>query len=252
VSGLSGKSVIVTGGGSGIGASAAKLLAQAGCLVTVADMNEAGGKAVVAEIGAAGKGKAQFIRTNVAQEEDVQALVASAEKTYGKLDGAINSAGVAQKGVPLTSLTLADWDRVHGINLRGMFLCVKYQILAMQRAGGGSVVAISAGASINGVPNSSEYCAAKSGVNGLVRAAAIDFADKGVRVNAILPGGTATPMLQGSISKDPALEKIIAMFPMKRLARPEEISAAAVWLVSDSASYVTGATWSVDGALSIA
>jgi 2,5-dichloro-2,5-cyclohexadiene-1,4-diol dehydrogenase 1 len=250
--GLKGKSVIVTGGGSGIGASAAKLLAEAGCHVTVGDLNEEGGREVVARINKSGKGKAQFIRTNVAQEDDVRALVAGAEKSYGKLDAAINSAGVAQRGVPLTSLSLADWDRVHGINLRGMFLCVKHEILAIQRVGSGSVVAISAGASINGVPNSSEYCAAKSGVNGLVRAAAIDFADKGVRVNAILPGGTATPMLQGSVSKDPALEKIIAMFPMKRLARPEEVAAAAVWLVSDSASYVTGATWSVDGALSIA
>ena len=251
MNGLSGKSVIVTGGGSGIGAAAARLLAAAGCLVTVADLNEAGGGAVVAEVAAA-NGKAQFVRANVAQEEDVQALVVAAEKTYGKLDGAINSAGVAQRGVPLTSLTLADWDRVHGINLRGMFLCIKHEILALQRAGGGSVVAISAGASINGVPNSSEYCAAKSGVNGLVRAAAVDFADKGIRVNAILPGGTATPMLQGALAKDPQLENIIAMFPMKRLARPEEVAAAAVWLISDSASYVTGATWSVDGALSIA
>jgi 2,5-dichloro-2,5-cyclohexadiene-1,4-diol dehydrogenase 1 len=252
MNGLRGKSVVVTGGGSGIGAAAARLLADAGCLVTVADVNEAGGRAVVADIDASAKGKAQFIRTNVADEENVEAMVAAAEKAYGKLDGAINSAGVAQKGVSVTALTTADWDRVHGINLRGMFFCVKHQILAMQRAGGGAIVAISAGASINGVPNSSEYCAAKSGVNGLVRSAAVEFADKGIRVNAVLPGGTATPMLEGALLKDPALDNIIAMFPMKRLAHPNEIAAAAVWLVSDRASYVTGATWSVDGALSIA
>jgi NAD(P)-dependent dehydrogenase (short-subunit alcohol dehydrogenase family) len=249
---LSGKSVIVTGGGSGIGASAAMLLAEAGCLVTVADLNETGGKSVVEEIVRTGKGKAQFLRTNVADEADVKALVAAAEGSYGRLDGAINSAGVAQRGVPLASLSLEDWDRVHRINLRGMFLCMKHQILSMQRTGGGSIVAISAGASINGVPNSSEYCAAKSGVNGLVRAGAVDYADKGIRVNAVLPGGTATPMLQGALLADPMLDKIIATFPMKRLARPEEIASAAVWLISDSASYVTGATWSVDGALSIA
>jgi NAD(P)-dependent dehydrogenase (short-subunit alcohol dehydrogenase family) len=249
--GLSGKSVVVTGGGSGIGRAACKLLAEAGCLVTVADLNDEGGQESVANIRASGKGQAQFVRTNVADEASVKAMIASAETAFGKLDGAINSAGVPQSGRPLAEITLDQWNRIHDVNLRGMFLCIKYQILAMQRAGSGSIVAIASSAAVTGVPNSSEYCGSKAGVTGLVRAGAVDYADKGIRVNAILPGGTWTPMVEGAIKLDPALGKIVESFPMKRFAQPHEIAAAAVWLVSDEASYVTGASLLVDGALTV-
>jgi NAD(P)-dependent dehydrogenase (short-subunit alcohol dehydrogenase family) len=249
MSGLVGKSVIVTGGGSGIGRATAALLGEAGCFVTIADVNETGGRQAAADIVGAGRGKAQFIRTDVADEAAVKAMVAAAEKTYGHLAGAVNSAGLAQRGVSLSELTLADWDRVHTVNLRGMFLCLKYEIEAMKRAGGGSIVAVSAGAAVMGVPNSAEYCASKAGINGLVRGAAVDCAAQNIRINAILPGGTRTPMLAGSLEEDPALQRIIDTFPMKRLAEPREIAAAIVWLLSDEASYVTGASWPVDGAL---
>jgi 2,5-dichloro-2,5-cyclohexadiene-1,4-diol dehydrogenase 1 len=251
MSGLSGKSIIVTGGGSGIGRAAARLLGDAGCFVTVADLNEDGGKEVVAAIESSARGGAQFIRTDVVEEASVIALVAAAERTYGKLYGAINSAGVPQNGVPLADVTLDQWNRVHNVNLRGMFLCLKYQILAMQRAGEGSIVAIASSAAVSCVPNCSEYCASKAGVTGLVRAGAVDYADKGIRINAILPGATLTPMLEGAIERDPSLGKIVDSFPMKRFAQPNEIAAAAVWLLSDSASYVNGASWLVDGALTV-
>lgn len=247
---LKGKSVIVTGGGSGIGRAAAIQLATAGSSVTIGDVNEAGAAETIALIEAAG-GRAQFIRTSVADEDQVIALVKASLNAYGKLDGAINAAGVAQKGQPLHLLTAADFDRVHGINLRGMFFCFKHQIAAMLDNGGGSIVAIGAIAGKNGVPNSSEYGAAKNGINGLVRCAAIDYASQNIRINAILPGGTWTPMVQGSLAKDPALQGVVDSFPMKRFAQPEEISSAAVWLITDAASYTTGACIPIDGALSV-
>lgn len=247
---LQGKSVIVTGGGSGIGRAAAIQLAAAGSRITIGDVDEAGGQEAVATIEAAG-GIAQFVRTSVADEDQVAALVRASLDAYGKLDGAVNAAGVAQKGQPLHLLTGADFDRVHGVNLRGMFFCMKHQIAAMLESGGGSIVAIGAIAGMNGVPNSSEYGAAKAGINGLVRCAAIDYASQGIRVNAVLPGGTWTPMVQASLAQDPALMAVVDTFPMKRFAEPEEIAAAAVWLISDAASYTTGACLPIDGALSI-
>jgi len=223
---LAGKSVLVTGGGSGIGRAATRLLGEAGAHVTVVDLNERGGREAVADIEARGSGKAQYVPANIADESDVRTMVAAAEKAYGKLDGAINSAGVPQHGIPLADISAEQWGRVHDVNLRGMFLCLKYQILAMQRAGGGSIVAIASSAAVSGVPNSSEYCASKAGVTGLVRGGAVDYADQGIRINAILPGGTWTPMVESAIKLDPALSRIVDSFPMKRFAQPHEIAAA--------------------------
>lgn len=251
MNGLRGKSVIVTGGGSGIGRAAVKILTDAGCKVTIGDLNEKGGKDTVSDIVSAGKGQGQFIRTDVANEADVKAMVDAAVTAYGRLDGAINAAGVPSCGKLLADVSLAEFDRCNNINLRGMFLCLKYQVAAMQRSGGGSIVAISSSAAIIGVPKHAEYCASKSGVTGLIRGAAVDYADKGIRFNSILPGGTWTPMVQFSMEQDPALSKVVDMFPMKRFAQPHEVAGAAVWLVSDEASYVTGASWPVDGALTV-
>lgn len=248
MNGLSGKSVIVTGGGSGIGAAAAQLLGDAGCLVTIADLNEPGGTAAADEISRTGHGRAQFIRTDVSDETSVRAMVDRAMAAYGKLDGAINAAGVPQNGKIAHEVTTEEWDRVNSVNLRGMFFCVKYEIIAMG-AKGGSIVAIASSAGVVGVPNSSEYCASKSGAMGFVRGVAADYADKGIRINAVLPGGTWTPMVQFSLEQDPSLHKVVETFPMKRFAQPTEIAAGAVWLVSDHASYVTGAMIPIDGGL---
>jgi 2,5-dichloro-2,5-cyclohexadiene-1,4-diol dehydrogenase 1 len=249
MNGLRDKSVIVTGGGSGIGRAAATMLAEFGCKVTIADLNEHGGREVAEEILLSGTGEGQFIRTDVANEADVIAMVNAAVRAYGRLDGAINAAGVPSSGKLLADLSLEEFDRCNNINLRGMFFCLKYQIAAMQRTQGGSIVAISSTAAIVGVPKHAEYCASKSGVTGLVRGGAVDYADKGIRINSILPGGTLTPMVQFSLEQDPSLSKVVDTFPMKRFAQPHEVAGAAVWLISDAASYVTGATWPVDGAL---
>lgn len=245
--GLAGKSVIVTGGGSGIGRAAALLLAEAGCKVTIGDLTAAAGEAVVAEIAAAG-GTAQAIVANIGKEDDVRALVDGAVAAYGGLQGAVNAAGVPQVGKLAHEVTIEEWDRCHGVNLRGLFLCNKYQIIAMLAAGGGSIVNIASTAASVGFPNGAEYCASKAGVMGLVRGAAIDYATKGIRINAVLPGGTLTPMLKGAMENDPGLEPALAaVHPMNRFGQPEEIAAAARFLISDEASFVTGAAYAVDG-----
>jgi NAD(P)-dependent dehydrogenase (short-subunit alcohol dehydrogenase family) len=244
------KAVIVTGGASGIGRAATRLLAEAGFRVTVADLDEAGGKAAVADVEAAGS-IAQFVLTDVADEASVQAMVNAAEAAFGRVDAAVNAAGVPGARMPFAELTAAEFDFVQSINLRGMFLCIKYQIQAMERAGSGSIVAISSKAGESGTPHCAQYCASKAGILGLVRGAALDYADKGIRVNAILPGATWTPMAEIALGSDPSLNKVVERIPMKRFAQPAEIAASAVWLLSDQASYVTGASMVVDGALSL-
>lgn len=245
--GLKGKSVIVTGAGSGIGKAAALLLAEAGCKVTVADLSEAAGNGAVAEIEAAG-GEAQFKRADVSSEADVKALVEAAVSRFGGLQGAVNAAGVPQVGKLTHEVTLEEWDRCHGVNLRGLFLCNKYQIIAMLESGGGSIVNIASTAAMVGFPNGSEYCASKAGVMGLVRGAAIDYATRGIRINAVLPGGTLTPMLKGAMENDPGLEEALAsVHPMHRFGQPEEIAAMARFLISDEASFATGGSYAVDG-----
>lgn len=241
------KSVIVTGAGSGIGAEIAKKLAAAGCKVTVADMNKAGGESVTEGIKSAG-GQAQFVHTDVSDEDSVKSLVEAATGAYGRLHGACNAAGISQRGKIMHELSLAEWDRCHGINLRGLFLCNKYEVLAMLDSGGGSIVNIASTVSVVGVQNAVEYCSSKAGVLGLVRGAAIDYATKGIRINAVLPGVTATPMLKSATEQDPGLEKALTdVLPMKRFGQPSEIAAAAFWLLSDEASFVTGTSIAVDG-----
>ncbi len=245
--GLAEKSVIVTGGGSGIGRAAALLLAEAGCKVTIGDLSQASAQAVADEIAAAG-GTAQAVAANVAKEEEVRALVDAAVKAYGGLQGAVNAAGVPQVGKLAHEVSVEEWDRCHGVNLRGLFLCNKYEIVAMLASGGGSIVNIASTAASVGFPNGAEYCASKAGVMGLVRGAAIDYATKGIRINAVLPGGTLTPMLKGAMENDPGLEPALAaVHPMHRFGQPEEIAAAARFLISDEASFVTGAAYAVDG-----
>lgn len=241
---LVGKSVLVTGGGSGIGIAIVELLVEAGANVLVADRNEAAAQAAARQFGSS----VSAIGADVSNETDVRTMVDAAVTRFGRLDGACNAAGVPQTGKALHEVSADEWDRCHSVNLRGLFLCNKYQIAAMLQSGGGSIVNIVSTAAMVGFPNGAEYCASKSGVLGLVRGAAIDYATKGIRINSVLPGATDTPMLQGAFAQDPGLKAALAaVHPMGRLAKPIEIAAAARWLLSDEASFVTGASYAVDG-----
>ena len=242
-----GKVVLVTGGGSGLGRAAVLLLADAGARVAVADLDEAMGAETVAKVREAG-GEAEFVLTDVTREADVAALVSRVVDTWGRLDGAINNAGITGPYKYTPEYTLDEWNQVFAVNLTGIFLGLKYEIPQMVGQGGGAIVNTSSGAGLIGYPGLPAYVASKHAVIGLTRTAGLEFATAGIRVNAVCPGSTLTPMLQASMGDDPAaLAAQEATTPMKRLARPEEIAHAMVWLLSDEASFVNAHPFAVDG-----
>lgn len=242
---LTGKAIVVTGAASGIGLASAKLLAEAGARLLLCDLDEAAARKAAAECGAS---EAIGMGCDVSSEDAVKSMVDSAVQAFGRIDGACNAAGVPQTGKLMHEVTADEWDRCHRVNLRGVFLCNKYQIGAMLETGGGAIVNIVSTASMVGFPNGAEYCASKAGVLGLVRGAAIDYARRGIRINSVLPGATDTPMLAGAFAQDPNLrEALAAVHPIGRLGRPQEIAGAVRWLLSEEASFVTGAAYAVDG-----
>jgi len=252
---LNQKSIIVTGGGSGIGAAAVLLMARVGARVTVADINEAGGQDVVGKVVADG-GEAQFVRTDISDEGDVEAMIHAAVAAYGRLDGAFNNAGIPAyshqgKGKSLTCLDTMPVEifrRGIEINVVGTFLCMKYEIAAMKATGGGSIVNTSSGAGVLAIAGAPDYVAAKHAVIGLTKSAALDYATVPIRVNALIPGVIRTPMMEASFEEHPHLYDWAAeMQPNKRLGKPVEVAEAALWLLSDAASFVTGISMPVDG-----
>jgi len=243
-----GKSVIVTGGGSGIGRAAALAFAAERARILVADVDEATGEATVGLARERG-GEAAFVRTDVSRSADCAAMVESAIRLYGRLDVAFNNAGINLKVAPIADVAEHDWSRIVATNLTGVFLCMKHEIPVMKRGGGGAIVNTASVGGVIGTAGVSAYCATKHGVVGLTKSAALDHIADGVRINAVCPGGTRTEML-AEWFKDPEVERrALAHTPIGRMASPEEIARAVLFLASDDASFMVGHALIADGGL---
>jgi len=238
---------VVTGGGSGIGQATARLLAERGARVVVADVNADAAQATAAGIGPA----AASVRVDVADGASVEAMVAFAVERFGGLDWACNIAGISPPPKPFIEHTPEDWQRTIDVNLSGMFFCMQQELRQMIAQGrGGAIVNMSSGAGVVPAPGQPQYTAAKHGVLGLTKQAAQEFAAAGIRVNAVLPGQTETGPMRAYLDGMPdGGEKMLRRLPMKRMATPLEIAQAVVWLCSDEASYVNGDSLVVDGGL---
>ncbi len=246
---LKGKVALVTGGSLGIGRACALVFAREGAKVAVADVLIEDGERVVREINEAG-GEAIFVRTDVSRAVEVEALINTVIKAYGRLDYAINNAGIEGTIAPTVNCTEENWDRTININLKGVWLCMKYEIPQMIKQGGGAIVNMASVAGLVGFKGLPAYCASKGGVVQLTRTAALEYARDGIRINAVCPGVIRTPMVERVTGGKPEAEaQFIALEPVGRMGRPEEVAEAAVWLCSDGASFVTGHPMVVDGGL---
>ncbi len=248
---VDGKVALVTGAGSGIGRAAALVFAKEGAKVVVADIMAEGGEETVRLIKEAG-GEAVFTQADISQESVAQMLVNKSVEAYGRLDCAVNNAGIDGDTAPTADCTKDNWDRVIGINLTGVFMGLKYQIPQMQKQGGGAIVNIASTMGIVAHQNVPAYVASKHGVVGLTKATALGYVKDNIRVNAVCPGNTRTAILDHVMKEMPEIyEALMAATPIGRLAEPKEIANAIVWLCSDAASYTTGHAMVVDGCYSI-
>lgn len=242
---LDGRVALVTGGASGIGRATALRMAEEGARLVVADRDGEGAARTAAAIIQAG-GEARAIAADVTDEAQVEAMVQAALDAFGRLDCAFNNAGVApMEAQPLAEISAEEWARVLGVNLTGVFLCIKHEVRAMAASGGGSIVNTSSIAGRIALPKAGAYVAAKHGVIGLTRVAALDHAADGIRVNAVCPGYVQTALASRGIER--RREAILARVPLHRIGTVEEIAEAVVWLCSDRASFVTGEALGVDG-----
>ncbi|HZP46020.1 MAG TPA: SDR family oxidoreductase [Candidatus Binataceae bacterium] len=244
---LEGKVVLVTGGGSGIGRATALLAARQGARVMIADYVPEGAEKTVAMIKEGG-GTAACVAADVAVTRQVEDLIQKTLETYGRLDGAFNNAGIEGAMAETIACTEENFDRVVAIDLKAVWLCMKYEIPQMLKQGGGAIVNTASIAGLLGFPGIPAYVAAKHGVVGLTRTAALEYAQKNIRVNCVCPGVINTPMVQRAFDKGGMREAdAIAGEPIGRLGKPEEIAAGVVWLLSDAASFVTGHPLTIDG-----
>jgi len=245
---VDGKVALVTGAGSGIGRASAQAFAREGAKVVVADVVVEGGEETVQMIKASG-GDAIFVKCDVSKAADVEAAVQAAVDTYGQLDCAHNNAGIEGPMAPTADYAEADWDRVLAINLKGIWLSMKYEIPRMLAGGGGAIVNTASIAGLVGFQGLPAYSASKWGVNGLTKVTALEYAKAGIRVNSVCPGVIQTSMVDRLVAANPAMEAgLVAGTPLGRLGQPGEIAEAVVWLCSDRASFVTGHNMAVDGA----
>lgn len=243
---LAGQVALVTGGGGGIGRSAALSFARHGARVMVVDLKLDGGNETVEMISAEG-GEASFLDVDVADEAAVEAMVAATVATMGGLDHAFNNAGISDKGVPFHEMELTSWDRMIRVNLTAVFLCMKHEIRHMLASGGGNIVNTASGAALIPAPGQCHYSAAKRGVVALTSHAAADYKRKGIRANCVLPGMIDTPMVRAGMMEDVGLEAIQQYLPTGRLGEPQEVGDVAVWLCTPAAGFVNGQAIVVDG-----
>jgi len=243
-----GKTVLVTGAGSGIGRAAALAFAAEGAQLLLCDLHEANGLATAQLARELGR-RAEFVRADVSSGRDCEAMVARALSAFGTLDVAFNNAGINVTAAPIAELSESDWQRIVAVNLTGVFLCMKHEIAAMKRGRGGTIVNTASVGGLIGTAGITAYCATKHGVVGLTRSAALDHIRDGIRINAVCPGGTRTPMLSEWL-KDPEVERYaVSETPIARFAEPAEIARAVLFLASEESSFMVGHALAVDGGL---
>jgi NAD(P)-dependent dehydrogenase (short-subunit alcohol dehydrogenase family) len=243
---FNGAGVVVTGAGSGLGESIALRLAHDGARVVVSDLNEEGGLSTVEQIAAAG-GEATFVKTDVADEQSVDEMIARSIEFLGGLDLAVNNAGIAHTPGDLHEMSVAEWDKVLGVDLRGTFLCMRGELKHMVEAGHGKIVNMASNAGVKNAPHMAAYTTAKHGVVGLTKNAALAYARRNITINAVGPGTILTPGLAG-FGEDQKAEWA-NLIPVGRMGAPDEVAGAVAYLLSDEASFITGHTLLIDGGL---
>jgi NAD(P)-dependent dehydrogenase (short-subunit alcohol dehydrogenase family) len=245
-----GKVALVTGAGSGIGRASALAFARAGARVIVADLDARGGAETVRQI-EEGEGEARFVRADVSDEADVEQLVGETVQAFGRLDFAHNNAGIGATPRPLHEADRPSFDRVLAVNVVGVWLCLKYEARQMLALGtGGAIVNTASLAGLIGFPNNVAYSTSKHAVIGITRTAALEYARRGIRVNAVCPAFVHTPMVDSFVAADPLhfnLDRLAGMQPMGRMGTPQEVADAVVWLCSDAAAFITGVALPLDG-----
>ena len=241
------KVALITGAASGIGRSTALAFAQEGAQVVVSDVAVEGGQETVQLIQDAG-GEAHFVQADVSEENEVAVLVQTAVSHYGRLDFGINNAGIGSSWKRLADYELAEWNRVIAINLSGVFHCMVHELKQMVQQGGGAIVNVASIAGLRGLANSAAYTASKHGVVGLTKAASLEYATQNIRINAVCPVFTRTPLVEALFDVNPTYEERIKLnIPMRRYGKPEEIAQAILWLCSAETSFMTGHALPLDG-----
>ena len=249
--GFKNKVALITGAGSGMGQAAAHAFTLEGAAVALADVNESAARSATERLVAAGH-TAIAIKCDVTEEAQVKAMIAQTVSELGSLDMAFNNAGVQSLAAETADATSEEFDRVSAINLRSVWLCMKYELLQMREQGSGAIVNNSSIGGLIGIPGRAIYHATKHGVIGLTKSAALEYATRGIRINAVCPGAVETPMVADMIAKEPeTMKDILKEQPIGRLGRPEEVASAVLWLCSSQASFVLGQSLAVDGGYTV-